>query len=127
MGDDKYNLIAVAMRQFGVGFAVAVEWAYCYHKEIEAAFIECLKRVPSFGPAVDAQLQKYIHGLANWPRCNDCWSFESSRYFGEKGPEYQKTRLVPRLPQLIRDKAGVAKRQQVVIPLVEELAQYGCK
>lgn len=125
MGDDKYNLISVAMRQFSVGFDEAVEWACCYHKEIEAAFIECLKRVPSFGPAVDVQLEEYIRGLANWPRCNDCWSFESSRYFGEKGTEYQKTRLVPRLPRLRRNKSGVAKKEQVVIPLVEELALCG--
>ena len=88
-------------------------------KEVEARFLDALKRVPSFGPAVDAELQVYITHLANWPRCNDCWNFESGRYFGNKGLEYQRTRLVPMLPK--RAHNPTLKRELVEVPLVEKL------
>ena len=45
-------------------------------------------------------MAEYLNGcLANWPRGNTCWHFESQRYFGSKGLEYQKTRWVPLLPK----------------------------
>ena len=122
MGDDRYNLLAVAMHQYNITFDDAVALACLYHKHIEAQFTETLGLVPSFGAELDRQLQLYIRGLVNWLRCNVCWSFESSRYFGERGLEYQTTRLVPRLPKMVRDKSHAERREKVMIPSVEELA-----
>ena len=118
-GDDRHNILTVAMNQFNVDFDGAMAWVVDFHKDVETRFLDALKRVPSFGAEVDAQLQVYITHLANWPRCNDCWNFESGRYFGNKGLEYQRTRLVPMLPK--RAHNPTLKRELVEVPLVEKL------
>lgn len=105
------------MYQFNTDLRGAVDWAAKYHKEVERRFLDGLDQVPSFGPAVDEQLKGYIHGMANWPRSNDCWIFESGRYFGSKGLEIQKSRCVPLLPKVVSD--PTLRREQVVVPLVE--------
>lgn len=85
-------------------------------------FISSLKDVPSWGHDIDRQVRKYLYGLANWARGNYCWSFESGRYFGDKGLEIQKTRCVPILPKVtpsIQDAS--LRRCNVMIPLIEDL------
>ena len=109
------------MHQFNTDLDGAMRWAASYHTEIEKKFMDGLKRVPSWGPIIDPQIQQYIYGLAHWPRANDCWSFESARYFGSKGLDIQKTRLVPLLPKLISSDGSLHKGD-VIIPLVDALS-----
>lgn len=126
VGDDRHNIITLAMRQFKTDFEGAMEWVTNYHTEVETKFLDGLKRLPSWGPEMDRQVQQYLYGLANWPRCNDCWNFESGRYFGGKGREIQKTRRVPLLPKAIPPSANSSlRRENVVVPLVEELESSG--
>lgn len=120
-GDDRHNILTIAMHQFRCDFDAAMVWVANYHKEVEMRFLDALKRVPSWGPKVDKDVAVYIEHLANWPRCNDCWNFESGRYFGSKGLEYQKTRLVPMLPKRKQD--PTLRREQVDVPLVDKLEQ----
>ena len=96
-----HNILFVAMDQHNTDFDGAMAWVVDFHKKIETRFHDTLTRMPSFGPQVDAQLQEYIDLLSNWPRGNYCWNFEGGRYFGSKGLEYQRTRLVPKLPKRI--------------------------
>ena len=118
------NILTVAMHQFNTDLDGALAWAAVRHKEVEARFLSAYARVPSFGPAVDAQLAEYIEHIANWPRCNVCWNFESGRYFGSRGAEYQRTRLVPLLPK--RGKPDPARRRELVeVPLIEKLELAG--
>ncbi|KZT23360.1 terpenoid synthase [Neolentinus lepideus HHB14362 ss-1] len=116
-GDDRHNILTIVMHQLNTDFAGAMKWVCEYHEEVEAKFLDGLKRVPSFGPAVDKELGEYILHLANWPRCNDCWNFESGRYFGKKGLEIQKSRVVPLMPKVQLD--PTLKTNQVVVPLVD--------
>ena len=92
------------MRQFEIGFDEAMDWVVKFHAEIEESFTATLKHLPSFGPDVDPHLHTYLYGLANWPRANDCWNFEGGRYFGSKGREYQRTRMVPLLPKVTKER-----------------------
>ena len=110
------------MHQLNTDFEGAMEWVVNYHTGVETRFLDGLKRIPSWGPEMDRQVQEYVTGLANWPRCNDCWNFESGRYFGSKGREIQKTRVVPLLPKATeaRDDSSL-RRENVVIPLVDAL------
>ncbi|KAF9816953.1 hypothetical protein IEO21_03718 [Rhodonia placenta] len=62
-----------------------------YHARVESKFIEGLKNLPSWGAEVDTQVTEYLTRIANWPRANYCWSFESHRYFGDKGLELSRT------------------------------------
>ena len=107
------------MNQFGYTLDEALKWTADYHEEVEARFLDGLKRVPSFGPDADPQLQQFIQAIAMWPRTNDCWNFESGRYFGSKGAEYKRTRLVPLLPKRVQNPA--ARRENVEVPLVDDI------
>ncbi|EED79566.1 predicted protein [Postia placenta Mad-698-R] len=98
-GDGKYNILTVVMHQFNIDLEAAMAWVASYHKGVENKFLDGMRKLPSFGPAVDRELQEYVLALAIFPRANDCWSFESGRYFGTKGLQVQKTRYVPLLPK----------------------------
>ncbi|THH27301.1 hypothetical protein EUX98_g6890 [Antrodiella citrinella] len=121
LGDDRYNLLTVAMRQYNTDFDGAVAWAAQYHADIERKFLLTLMRVPSCGSKMDQQVYTYVCGLANWPRCNECWSFEGARYFGDKGLEYKRTRRVPLLPKVVKTENDSRREDDVVISLVEEI------
>ena len=107
------------MSQFDTDFDGAMIWAADYHKDVETRFFDTLKRLPSFGTQVDHDLAIYIEHLANWPRSNDCWNFESGRYFGSKGLEYQRTRLVPMLHKHPRN--PTLRRELVELPNIDNL------
>ncbi|KAH9840951.1 isoprenoid synthase domain-containing protein [Rhodofomes roseus] len=116
-GDDRQNILTVVMNHSGYNLDEALRWAADYHKDVEALFFDGLKRIPSFGPDVDQQLQEYIQAITMSPRAIYCWNFESGRYFGDKGREIQRTRRVPILPKVV-DNHRSLRRQDVVVPLV---------
>ncbi|KAL5510886.1 hypothetical protein ACEPAG_4643 [Sanghuangporus baumii] len=122
VGDDHCNILTVVMKESNGDLQDAIQWAVNYHSEVQTKFLDGLNQLPSWGPNVDRQLKRYLSGLANWARGNICWSFESGRYFGNKGLEYQKTRLVPLLPKTTpyREHA-YHRRENVVVPFVEAL------
>jgi len=122
VGDDRYNLLTLTMRQHDIDFDEAISRLVQYHSHIEAAFMETLNHVPSFGPELDRDLKFYIRGLSNWPRANDCWNFESCRYFGNNGPKYKRTRQVPLLPKAQKYIEKGLHGEDIVVPLVEQLA-----
>lgn len=116
-GNDGHNLLTCVMHELRCDVNSAMEWAAQYHARVESKFIEGLKNLPSWGAEVDTQVTEYLTRIANWPRANYCWSFESHRYFGDKGLEVQRTRRVALLPKIQRDLSH--RREQVVVPLVE--------
>ncbi|KAI0777943.1 isoprenoid synthase domain-containing protein [Irpex lacteus] len=100
-GDDRHNILTIVMHQFNLSLPDAMKWVVKYHEE----------RVPSWGKEIDDQVAVYIEHLAGWPRCNDCWNFESGRYL--------KTRLVPLLPK--RKLATHLHKENVEVPIVDAL------
>jgi hypothetical protein len=56
-------------------------------------------RLPSWGPAVDADVARYVDALSHWVYGNLHWSFETQRYFGVAHQEIKRTRLVALRPQ----------------------------
>ncbi|OSX64651.1 hypothetical protein POSPLADRAFT_1133971 [Postia placenta MAD-698-R-SB12] len=111
-GDDRHNILTIVMHQFNIDLEAAMAWVASYHKDVENKFLDGMKELPSFGPVVDKELEEYILALAIWPRTNDCWAFESGRYFGSKGLQVQKTRYVPLLPKVKTD--PTLKQEQAV-------------
>ncbi|TBU23980.1 terpenoid synthase [Dichomitus squalens] len=118
---EDWNILPVVMHQYGLDLYHATEWVASYHEEIEARFMDALDSLPSFGPAVDADLQKYTNCLAYLPRGNDCWRFESERFFGKRGLEVQETRTVRMFAKRVMNPE--MRRAKIEIPLVEELEQ----
>ncbi|KAI0371449.1 terpenoid synthase [Pilatotrama ljubarskyi] len=92
--NDDHKLLTVVMRELNMDLHGAMGWVMGYYDDLSSRFIQGLADVPTFGLEIDGQLQEYLHNIGNWPRALECWSFESKRYFGERGLEYQKTRQV---------------------------------
>ncbi|KAJ3511062.1 hypothetical protein NLJ89_g4326 [Agrocybe chaxingu] len=76
----------------------AVNWLERYAAGVRGAFLDNVANMPSRGTEVDSRVKVYVNGLAQWVRGNDDWTFESGRYFGDKGAEVQKTRVMSLLP-----------------------------
>lgn len=87
------------MHQLDLDLQSAMDYIGVLHDRLAGAFLLTKDRLPSFGPHIDAQVARYVHGLGNWVRANDQWSFESQRYFGTKGLEIIQHRTVQLLPK----------------------------
>nr|BDI63090.1 sesquiterpene synthase [Auriscalpium vulgare] len=99
-GHDGHNIVTVAMRELHLALPAALEWVGAYHANILAEFVECRGELPSFA-AEDAQIVEYVEGLAMGVRGLDAWCFESARYFGTRGREIQRERVVGLLPKTV--------------------------
>ncbi|KAJ7894310.1 terpenoid synthase [Mycena olivaceomarginata] len=100
-GDDRHNLVAIVMRALNLDLAATFEWISNHHDGLVEKFLAAFSRVPHYrDPQLDHQVTEFIHGLGNWVRGYDVWSFESERYFGKGGKEIQITRTVELLPKV---------------------------
>ncbi|KAF8884017.1 terpenoid synthase [Infundibulicybe gibba] len=99
-GDDGHNLVTIVMHEHKTTLEGALMWISRLHDDLVNVFLGEYENVPTWGlPALDAQVAEYIHGLGNWVRANDSWSFESERYFGKAGLKVQRDRVVGILPK----------------------------
>jgi len=101
-GDDLHNMVTIVMHQFNTDVQGAMDYIGKFHDRLAGAFLLTKDRLPSWGEPIDSQVARYVHGLGNWVRANDQWSFESQRYFGTKGLEIMKHRVVKMLPKTRR-------------------------
>ena len=110
------------MNQMKTDLEGAIKWLTDYHSDVEQKFLDGIKKLPSWGLDIDSQVQIYLNRIANWPRGNYCWSFEGKRYFGDRGLEYQGTRVVPLLPK-VRPISSETYNQceNVTVYLIEEI------
>ncbi|KAJ7737458.1 terpenoid synthase [Mycena maculata] len=99
-GDDGHNIITVVMVQFKLDLDAVLDWISQFHDSLVAQFLMHARDIPSWGPVLDPQVGLYIDGLGNWVRANDCWSFESERYFGKAGLKIQKHRCLTLLDKI---------------------------
>jgi len=112
-----YNILTIVMQELNLNLKGALEWTTAYLKVIEERFMEGMEHLPTFSPEVNHQLWEYILALVMWPQSNDCWNFESGRYFGNKGLEIQKMWCVLLMPKKMKD--PTMKTKDVEVTLVE--------
>ena len=86
------------MHHHGMTLQEAVDFAGDLCKKSFDRFNEDRARLPSWGAEIDAQVQVYVQGLADWIVGSLHWSFDSERYFGKKGLEVKKSRIVELAP-----------------------------
>ncbi|KAG5727558.1 Pentalenene synthase [Termitomyces sp. T112] len=98
-GDANHNLVTILMHHKNLSLAETMKWIGDYASKIVSEFLDDLNHVPSFGEGVECDLERYLYGIANWVRANDCWSFECRRYFETNGLQIQQTRKVDLLPR----------------------------
>ncbi|KAF7341630.1 Terpene cyclase [Mycena sanguinolenta] len=88
----QHNIVTIIMHEKTTDVRGAMEWVATRRKALTSQFIALYKKVP--WDDTDAQIREYVEGIANWPRANDSWIFESGRYFGSEGLKVQKDRKV---------------------------------
>ena len=77
----------------------ALDWVTEYHDQVLSEFQAQCRALVLWGPEVDFKVKKYVERLAWFIRGIDCWAFETERYFGKKGREIQRRRIVYLLPK----------------------------
>ena len=87
-------MIVIMMHHHGMTLQEAVDFVGDLCKKSFDRFNEDRAHLPSWGPEIDAQVQVYVQGLADWIVATLHWSFDSERYFGKKGLEVKKSRIV---------------------------------
>jgi hypothetical protein len=82
---DVHNLVLVLQRQQGLTLQEALERVAALHDVEVRAFMDVELSLPSFDPASDSALGRYIDLLRSWMRGNLDWSYTSGRYFRAMG------------------------------------------
>ncbi|KAI0331842.1 terpenoid synthase [Cubamyces sp. BRFM 1775] len=101
-GDDGHNVLTIVMEERKLDITAAMQWLADQHGEqVDRALSllpQVLALIATAGPHA-AALASYLDHLVTWPRANNCWHFESGRYFGADGRQIQKTRLITLSPR----------------------------
>ncbi|KAF8137234.1 isoprenoid synthase domain-containing protein [Boletus edulis] len=97
-----HNMIDVIMQEQGLGLQDAVNVVGEYCKGAINRFVRDRANLPSWGPAIDAEVRVYVDGLADWIVGSLHWSFETERYFGKAGKQVKATRLVTLRPKTVQ-------------------------
>lgn len=92
-------MIVVMMRQEGLDLQSAINFVGDLCKQSIDRFVDQKNNLPSWGPEIDRQVEKYVGGMADWIVGSLHWSFDSERYFGKIGLEVKTTRTVELLPR----------------------------
>jgi hypothetical protein len=98
-GHGGHNIITVVMNEKKVNLDGALDWVAEYHGQVLSEFQAQYQMLPSWEPAIDQKVKTYVERLGQFIRGIDCWAFETERYFGTKGREVQKQRIVTLLPK----------------------------
>lgn len=93
-------MIDVIMHEQGLGLQHAVDVVGQFCKRAIDRFEHDRACLPSWGPAIDADVRVYVDGLADWIVGSLHWSFETERYFGRDGGRVKATRRVALRPKL---------------------------
>jgi hypothetical protein len=79
---DIHNLAIVLSNEQSLSLQTAVDRVAVLYEDEIYAFIALARRLPSFTPSVDRDLQCYVAGLRSWMRANLDWSQDTYRYHG---------------------------------------------
>lgn len=98
---DGHNIVSLIMAHKDMDVHQAMSHVAALHESQVDKFLAAFDALPSFNSyQVDSWVREYANGLANWIRANECWSYESWRYFKNDGLRIQQTRIVNLLPRV---------------------------
>jgi len=104
-GLEAINILSVLMKEKGLNLQEAADHAGALFGDLMSRFVAERKKLPSWGPDLDRDINRYIDGISHWPVGNLYWSFESPRYFGSALEDVKRTRIVKLRPRTARTKA----------------------
>ena len=96
------------MNHRGMALQEAVDFVGDLCKKSIDRFIEDKARLPSWGPEIDEQVQVYVRGLMDWIVGGLHWSFYTERYFGKRGSQIKKARVVELAPVRVTEPVTLA-------------------
>lgn len=86
------------MKQFQVDIQDAIDKAGAMFRQKIETFNALCEELPRWVGPVDLDVQKLVDGFAQHVSGVFHWSYESRRYFGARGVEIKKARMVELLP-----------------------------
>ena len=96
---DIHNIVIVLMEERNFTIQEAMDYLSTWYHEQADQFITIKSSLLSCGnKEIDACINTYAEGLANWITANYHWSFQTKRFFGDKAAEIQQHGLVELLP-----------------------------
>ena len=105
-GDDLHNLLACVMDEYQTDVNGAMLWVKKFLLGAAERFHAAKAALPEWNEPLNSDVKAYCDGLGQWVRGMDVWSFESERYFGNKGLEIQENRWMLLLPKKITAEIG---------------------
>ena len=105
-GDDLHNLLACVMDEYQTDVNGAMLWVKKILLGAAEMFHAAKAALPEWNEPLNSDVKAYCDGLGQWVRGMDVWSFESERYFGNKGLEIQENRWMLLLPKKITAEIG---------------------
>jgi hypothetical protein len=113
-------MIAIVMHHHGMNPQEAADFVGDLCKKSIDRFTKDRARLPSWGPEIDAQVQVYVQGLADWMIGSLHWPFDSERYFGKKGLQAKKNRIVELAPVRVPEPVAPANSPATAEPEVRD-------
>jgi hypothetical protein len=113
-------MIAIMMYHRGMTLQEAVDYVGDLCKKSFDRFNENRARLPSWGPEIDAQIQVYVQGLADWIVATLHWSFDSERYFGKKGLQVKKSGIVELASVGVSELVGLSNSSAAAVSTVPD-------
>lgn len=89
-----HNIVTSIIHEHQLDVPAAMKWLGEFGKDRVATFLDGIKELPSWGPEIDAKIQRYVNGMGYLVRGTDAWCYKSKKYWGEKGEEVRTTRIV---------------------------------
>ncbi|KXN85516.1 Delta(6)-protoilludene synthase [Leucoagaricus sp. SymC.cos] len=113
-----HNIVTSIMQDHEMDVPAAMEWLENFGKHRVATFLNGIEELPSWGEEIDVDIQRYIDSIGYLVRGADAWSYESERYWGEKGMEVQKTRVVTFFPENEESQEGLLTKEELKAAIV---------
>jgi len=92
------NILTVLMQENGYTLQQAADRAGVLFGNLMKRFMEERKKLPSWGPEIDRDANKYLDGIGCWITGNIHWCLETPRYFGDALDEVNRTGIVKLRP-----------------------------
>ena len=99
------NILTVLMEAKGFNLQGAADQAGVLFGDLMSRFIAERKKLPSWGPDLDRDVNRYVDAIGHWVVGNLCWSFETPRYFGPALEDVKRTRIVKLRPRRVKTKS----------------------
>lgn len=113
-----HNIVTSIIQEHEMNVPEAMQWLEDFGRHRVNTFLDGFEELPSWGPEIDRDVQKYIESIGYLVRGADAWSYESERYWGKKGLEVQQTRVVTLFPEAEESQEGLLTKEELKAAIV---------